>query len=116
MEHAAPLPSLRCVCLIVFRGKKRNRCLIPGHENRSPAPHSMVTAFETKDIDVPVCRTFNIPHSERDMIESFQFKHFDQSIWKGVLEKANLEALTAMTAYSLHEQSQPIPWRLTLRK
>jgi hypothetical protein len=116
MEHAAPLPRQRPVCLIVFRGKKRNGCLIPGHENRNPAPHSMVTAFETKDIDVPVCRTFNIPHRERDMIESFQFKHFDQSISKGVLEKANLEALTVRMAYFTAGQFQPNPARLALRK
>ena len=76
----------------------------------------MVAAFESKDFDVPVCRTFNIPDGERDMIESFQFKHCGQSSWRSVLEKANLEALTAATGIPPPDNSSSAPARLTLRK
>jgi hypothetical protein len=74
--------------VITSGGKKRYGRLIPRHENRNALPTFRGSGFEPKNIDVPICRTFNVPDGERDVIESFQFKHCGQSNGRGVLKKA----------------------------
>src|SRR6267378_7018004 len=101
MEDTVRLARQRRICVITSGGKKRNSRLTPCHENRNAFPHSMVAAFEPKDIDVPVCRTFNIPDGERDVIESFQFKHCGQSNCRSVLEKAKFSGARRSECRSL---------------
>src|SRR5437773_12097133 len=88
MEHSGRLTRHRRIHVIPSRGKKRKGGLVPCHENWNAFPHSLVAAFKPKNLDVPVCRTFNIPDGECDVIESFQFKHGAQLNCGSILEKA----------------------------
>src|SRR5437016_4705900 len=115
MEHASAR-TRRWRTLNTFPGrKKRKGRLTPCYENRNTIPHSRVAPFEPEDIDVPVCRTFNIADGERDVIESLQFKHFLQLNCRSALKKAKFRADRWSEIRSILG-TLPVPARLTLRK
>jgi hypothetical protein len=77
VEHAYRFARER-IRLIASGGKKRESSLIACDKHWNALPHSLKAAFKTKDLDVPIGRAFNIPNSQRHVIESFQLKHCGQ--------------------------------------
>ena len=111
MEHAVRFTRRRRTCVSTSGGKKRNGRLITRDENRNAFPHSVVAVFEPEDIDVPICRTFNILDRERDVIESFQLKHYGQSNCSSLLKKAKFSGARHSIARTI-----PVPREIDLAK
>jgi hypothetical protein len=75
MQHA---DLSRCTRSFVrANGKERQRGGAFADENWNAVPHSFVQSLETQDVDVPLRRTFNIPHAQRHVINSFNVNHAD---------------------------------------
>jgi hypothetical protein len=111
MKHTSPPTGPRWIFLIGFGGKKREGRLVPCHKNRNAFPHSLEAALKPENFDVPVGRTFDVPDRERDVIESFQFKHY-RSL---KLQKRSCESKICRH-WPLHCPMVRCRARLTLRK
>lgn len=97
MENRVRPRRRRRICAIGSCGKQGNGCLAPRYEDGHAAPHSGKTALESKDIDVPVGRAFNVPNGECNVIESLNFKHANESRRSWVLEKAKCRGVRGMS-------------------
>lgn len=56
-------------------GKKGKRRGAFTDENRDTIPHSRVPPFEAQHVDIPFRRALDVAHSQRDMVDAFEFEH-----------------------------------------